>query len=231
MNGILYGIGVGPGDPELMTIKAMKAIENSSIIILPSKTKDDCYSYKIVKEVYPDIDKKNIVCFEFPMIKDTLKLKQAYDFIYNEVKLFLDEGHKIAFLTIGDPTVYSTYMYIHKRVMKDNFTCKIINGVPSFCAVAATLNISLGERSDEIHIIPGSYDTKEALSYPGTKIFMKSGKQIEKLVNELKIALEDNDFEVYGVSNCGMVNEKIYLSINEMNDIKGYLTMVIVKEK
>ena len=80
-------------------------------------------------------------------------------------------------LTIGDPSVYSTYMYIHKRVMQAGFTAVMISGVPSFCAAAARLGISLGEMMDEIHIIPASYDVRGTVGYGGTCVYMKSGKE------------------------------------------------------
>lgn len=94
------------------------------------------------------------------MIKDKEKLTISHNKIYSDIVSELEDGKSVAMLTIGDPSVYSTYMYIHKRVMQAGFTAVMISGVPSFCAAAARLGISLGEMMDEIHIIPASYDVR-----------------------------------------------------------------------
>ena len=86
MRGILYGIGVGPGDPRLMTLAAVKAIENSDVVILPTEPKEECYANRIVRSVIPDIDKKEILCRHFPMIRDKEQLKRAHDQIYEELQ-------------------------------------------------------------------------------------------------------------------------------------------------
>lgn len=230
MESILYGIGVGPGDPELMTLKALRCIRESDVIILPSKPKEECYAYQIVKEVYPQIEEKEIVCLPFPMLKDKEKLMKAHNEIYDRIAGYLAKEKKVAFLTIGDPCVYSTYSYIHTRVTEKGGRAVIINGVPSFCAASAALGISLGDNKDEIHIIPASYDIQHTLELKGTRIYMKAG---EKLAELKKVLLEHEPerYEVYAVSNCGMDKEKISTGINELDEKSGYLTVVIVKDK
>ena len=187
--GVLYGIGVGPGDPELMTLKAINTIKACDIIAIPAISKEECYAYSIVQAVLPEM------------------------------------------LTIGDPSVYSTYMYIHKRVMQAGFTAVMISGVPSFCAAAARLGISLGEMMDEIHIIPASYDVRDTVGYGGTCVYMKSGKKLAELIEVLRTgdAIRKKKMTVYGVTNCGMESERVYRGLDELTEAKGYLTIVIVK--
>ncbi|SHO44234.1 precorrin-2 C(20)-methyltransferase [Anaerocolumna xylanovorans] len=230
MRSILYGIGVGPGDPELLTLKALRCIKESDVIILPSQPKEECYAYNIVKKVYPQIDEKEIVCLPFPMIKEKEKLKKAHDEIYGRIAEYLAEQKAVAFLTIGDPCVYSTYSYIHTRVTEDGGNAVIINGVPSFCAVSGALGISLGDNKDEIHIIPASYDIMDTLNLKGTRIYMKSGEKLKDL-KEALLKHGPEKYEVYAVSNCGMENEKIRIGLNSLDEKSGYLTVVIVKEK
>lgn len=153
--GVLYGIGVGPGDPELMTLKAINTIKACDIIAIPAVSKDECYVYGIV---------------------------------------------------------------------------------PSFCAAAARLGISLGEMRDEIHIIPASYDVRDTVGYGGTCVYMKSGKKLAELIEVLRTAAnggadtdEEADMTVYGVTNCGMESERVYRGLDELTEAKGYLTIVIVK--
>lgn len=230
MESILYGIGVGPGDPEMLTLKAVRCIEESEVIILPSEPKEECYAYNIVKKVCREIDEKEIVCLPFPMIKDKEKLHKAHDEIYGRIADYLSKGKKVAFLTIGDPCVYSTYSYIHSRVEAEGGRTVIINGIPSFCAASAALGIFLGEGQEEIHIIPASYNIRSTMELKGTRIYMKAGKSLKEL-KEVLIEQGTEKYEVYTVSNCGMDNEKIGLGVENLDENSGYLTLVIVKEK
>lgn len=234
--GVLYGIGVGPGDPELMTLKAINTIKACDILAIPAVSKEECYAYSIVQAVLPEIEKKQIMCTPFPMIKDKEKLAVSHNKIYCDIVSELEAGKNVAMLTIGDPSVYSTYMYIHKRVMQAGFTAVMISGVPSFCAAAARLGISLGEMMDEIHIIPASYDVRDTVGYGGTCVYMKSGKKLAELIEVLRTAAngeadtdEEADMTVYGVTNCGMESERVYRGLDELTEAKGYLTIVIVK--
>lgn len=229
--GVLYGIGVGPGDPEQMTLKAIKAIESCDVIVLPAVSQKECYAYRIVEQVCPTLKEKAILCMPFPMIRDEQKLALAHGRIYAAIEDFLKLGQKVGLLTIGDPSVYSTYMYMHKRALAEGWDARMINGVPSFCAVAACLGVSLGEKTEEIHIVPAAYDITDTLSYQGTRVYMKSGRKLEELLEALRRDSRTDDYRVYGVSNCGMENERVYNGLNELADASGYLTTVIVKPK
>lgn len=228
MNGILYGIGVGPGDPELMTLKALRCIRESDVIILPSAPKEECYAYQIVRQVCPEVEQKKIICLPFPMIKDKEKLKQEHDAIFSVLCTYLEAGKTVGFLTIGDASVYSTYSYMHTRAVKAGKVAYYVSGVPSFCAVAATLGISLGDNRDEIHIIPGSYEIEESMKLSGTKIYMKSGKKLLELLDSLK-AQNIADERIFAVSNCGLPSQKIAYGMTQIRALDSYLTIVIVK--
>lgn len=228
--GILYGVGVGPGDPELVTLKAVRIVRECDTVILPAKNKEDCIAYGIMKEACVEIAEKELVCMPFPMTKDESRLSAAHEQIYLALKEMLDNGRKVAFLTIGDPTVYSTYQYIHKCVIKGGYEAHIVNGVPSFCAAAGTLGISLADNKEEIHVIPASYDIEKTEEFSGTRIYMKSGKKLRELKEMLQKQRKDGQMEVYSVENCGMMNEKITRDVEQLDDTSGYLTIVIVKE-
>ena len=226
----LYGIGVGPGDPDLMTLKAIKTIENSEAVVLPSSTREKCYAYKIVSQIIPTLEEKNLLFCDFPMTKDRSKLERAHDAIAARIEEQLQHGKSVAFLTIGDPAIYSTYTYIDERIRQRGYDTEMVSGVPSFCAVAAALGISLGDKNEEIHIIPASYAVEESLKLSGTKIYMKSGQKLK----ELKKALLNPDFVqtnqmVYCVSDCGLSTEKRMYGVENLDTDAGYLTIVIVK--
>ena len=143
--GILYGIGVGPGEPELLTHKAVQVIESCDTIVVPSEPIEECNAFQIVEKLVPDIHKHQIVAWNFPMTKDEKKLEEAHDKICANIEAYLAKGEKIAFLTLGDPAIYSTYTYLAQKIEAHGGHTEMVSGVPSFCAVAARLGISLGE--------------------------------------------------------------------------------------
>lgn len=226
MSGILYGVGIGPGDPGLMTCRALEVIKESDVIALPAGDKEGCTSYKIVKEAYDGLDSKEFLYLDIPMIKDRERLDQCYEENSLLIEQKLKEGKTVAFLTLGDPTIYSTYIYFHRLLTKKGYEAVIISGVPSFCAAAAKLGISLGEREEAIHIIPASYGVAESMELKGTKIFMKAGNRQK----EWKEIAEKKDCFAASAENIGMPDEKISIGLEIKEETKGYFTTVIIKE-
>ena len=157
-----------------------------------------------------------------PMTKDKKKLLSAHEKGLSDLKMALDQGEDLAFLTLGDPTVYSTYMYLHHEIGKLGYQTEIINGIPSFCAAAAKAGIELGKGAEQIHVIPVSYQMEEALDLPGTRILMKSGREYPKVKKSLEkpvckpssmasaADMDGKSQHVVMVENCGMESEKIY---------------------
>lgn len=129
-----------------MTLQALEIIRSCDLIVLPAVSKEECYAYRIVGQVCPEISDMPLLCMPFPMIKDEKKLELAHTRIYETIEDYLRRGQIVGMLTIGDPGIYSTYLYMHKRAKENGWQAEIINGVPSFCAVAAKLGISLGEK-------------------------------------------------------------------------------------
>lgn len=231
MSGTLYGVGVGPGDPELMTLKAVKTIKECDIIGIPAKNADTCTAYKTALGAVPEITDKPVLSAEIPMTTDKKRLETAYDEGSRKLIGLLEAGKNIAFLNLGDPTVYGTYMRFHKRVTEAGYRAEVISGVPSFCASAAELGIPLGENNEDIHIIPAFHNLKDVIYYDGTKILMKSSTRLGEVKNEL-IHMEKNDtVKAYAVSNCGMENQVICRDINSLDENSGYFTTIIVKDK
>lgn len=227
MLGKLYGVGVGPGDPELLTLKSVRIIKESDIIAIPNTDKDKCAAYKIVKQIIKDIDDKEFLYIDMPMTKDEEKLKNSHEAGKNIIIENLKEGKNIAFLTLGDPVIYSTYIYIHKLIKEAGYETEIINGITSFCACAAKINEGLVEKSQELHIIPASYQIEESLGFPGTKVLMKSGKKI----SDVKDKIKEKNLKAVMIENCGMPDEKIYRSVEEIPENAGYYSLIIVKDE
>ncbi|MBQ6230376.1 MAG: precorrin-2 C(20)-methyltransferase [Eubacterium sp.] len=229
--GILMGVGVGVGDPEDMTLKAVRCIKESDIVCIPRKDKTKCRAYKIAREAVPEIDEKELLCLEFEMIKDEEALQKMHREIYEELKGYVEEGKKISLLTIGDPTVYSTFAYIAEQAEKDGVPVRIINGINSFCAAAAGLGISLCEGETPLHIISDLKDLQQR----GTKIIMKCAGAMARIKSQLreleqKAESKGSKLEVFAVSDAGMPQEKRYFSLDELPDEVPYMTTFIVRE-
>jgi len=228
--GILTGVGVGPGDPELVTLKAINCIKSADVVILPGKSREDCRAYDIIKD-FADVDGKELLFKPFPMVMNKEALDEFHEQVTELVRVRLDRDESIAFITIGDPTIYSTFSYINSRIQEEGYRTQIVSGVSSVNAVAGRLGISIADGNEEVHIIPGSADLKETLGYRGTKIYMKSGRKLAELLELLKEDESAGRISVMAVCNCGMETERIYRSLSEIPCDEKYLMTVIVKEK
>lgn len=223
--GKLFGVGVGPGDPELLTLKAVRVLKECEVLAIPAETKETCTAYGIIKDTIEQIENKECLYLQFPMTKDKEILEQSHNNIAKQVMDKLKTGMDVAFITLGDTTIYSTFMYLYHKIKEYGYDTEIVNGIPSFCAIAAKLGISLGEAEEEIHIIPATYGLIHACKYEGTKIFMKAGRKLE----EIKEVSKETKCYLASVENCGMENEKIAIGIENVETTAGYYTTVIMK--
>ena len=226
MKGKLYGVGVGPGDPKLMTYKAVETIQKCQVVAVPKSGNSEQVALNIAKEF---IKNQTLIDCYMPMIRDKQALRKQHEEVVSEFKGYLDKGQDIAFLTLGDPTIYSTYMYIHRLIKEMGYETDIIPGISSICSVAAALNDSLCEGSDCLHIIPASYKGKEDyLDLEGTKVLMKTGKSMEKVKQHLK---EKGLYERARAVECAsMPNEKIHESLDTVEE-SSYFSVIVVKER
>ena len=152
--GKLYGVGVGPGDPELLTLKAVRVLREADVVLVPDSVKADKTALHIASAY---LQNKTVETVTTPMVRDKAVVDAAYTAAAGRICALLDQGKQVAFLTLGDPTVYSTYMYIHEKVLARGYDVEVVPGVPSFCAAAARLNLSLCQGSEPLLIIPASH--------------------------------------------------------------------------
>lgn len=223
--GTLYGVGVGPGDPELMTLKAVKTALAADLLAVPHKDAAKCTALRIALGAAPALAEKPLLAVDMPMTKDPEVLEKAYAAGAAALMEALEQGKTVCFLTLGDPTVYSTYLYLHQRVAAAGYRTRIVPGVPSFCAAAAELGISLCENGQQLHIIPGTYTPTQALSLPGVKVMMKNN------LPATLAALRQSGAQAAMVENCGMENQRVYPTLEEIPQDAGYFSLLIVKEQ
>lgn len=226
LRGKLTGVGVGPGDPELLTLKALRRIQSCDVLILPDSDRGNCVAYQIVEKAWAGVRGKPALSVSMPMTHDKARMAESHRAAAAVIERQLDSGKNVVFLTLGDPTVYSTYLYVHKRIQADGYEAEIVPGVPSFCAAAAKLGQSLGEGAEMIHIIPSSHGVERGLSLPGVKVLMKAGSKMGRV----KACLLERGMEVSMVENCGMETERCFRSAAEIPEDAGYFSLLIARD-
>jgi len=222
MEATLYGIGVGPGDKELLTIKAVRAIENSSVIVAPSSMKDgDSIALETAKEYIKD--GTEIVIKHFPMGKKDReeKAKEAYSFIEEKLR----EGKNVSFLTIGDPYVYSTYIHMLKHMEERGFNIETIPGITSFCAAASLVDRTLVIGDNPLMILPANRvkDIKDEKYV----VIMKVYKYEEKVVD----ILEEKGFDYVYVSRAGREGQLILTDKEEIKSARDYMSLILASRE
>ncbi|MDD6346734.1 MAG: precorrin-2 C(20)-methyltransferase [Lachnospiraceae bacterium] len=226
MKGMVYGVGVGPGDPEDMTLKAVRLIRDNEVIALPGKEPKETVAYRIAVQAVPELADKMLMALDIPMLKDFDKLAVYHREACDRLEAILDSGRHVVYLTLGDPTLYCSFSYLQHILEEDGYEVKLVNGVSSVFAAAARLGEPLAEWGESVHILPQTYKKAVSLDQNGTCVLMKSCKYMDTV----KAMLRESGRRVTAVENCGMPNEKVYRSLEEIPDDAGYYTLIIAKE-
>lgn len=227
MKGTAYGVGVGPGDAEYMTLKAIRLIKENDVIAVPGKEPKESAAYKIAVQNVPELKDKELIPIYMPMVKDRELIEKEHIKGAKIIESYLDRGKNVVYITLGDPTIYCTFSYLQHILENDGYKTELISGITSFCAAAARLNISLTEWDEPLHIVPAVHKTNSPLDQSGNYVLMKSASGMK----EVKELLNKSGLNVSAVTNCGMSDERIYKSADEIPDDAGYFSLIIAKEK
>ena len=227
MKGIAYGVGVGPGDPEYMTLKACRLIRENEIIAVPGKVPQESVAYRIAAAAVPELAEKTLVPVWMPMVKDRAKIDEQHREAAKLFESYRDQGKNVIFLTLGDSTIYCTFSYIQHYLEADGYSVELVSGITSFCAAAARLGIPLVEWDEQLHVLPAVHRLEAELEQPGSWVLMKSASKMR----EVKEILRRSGRRVSMVENCCMDGEKRYYSVDEIPDDAGYFSLIIAKEK
>jgi len=228
-NGKLYGIGVGPGDPELLTLKAVSVLQKIDVVAVPESKKD---KGSIALDIARSHLKENveILTLTFPMtndddVRNNARMKNSL-LIKNEV----EKGKAVAFLTLGDPLFYSTYIYVLENLSDSDIDIETIPGVPAFCAISAKLNIPLAKQEETLGIIPlnENSDVENLISTVDNAVIMKVSSDSSRLADILE-NYEDS-ISVNIISDCGSEDERILTTIKDLRSKVPYLTTAIIKK-
>lgn len=233
-------IGCGPGDPELLTIKAVGLIKNAEVVFAPtSKEGKPSIALSIVKKYINSSAK--MVNLIFPMLKEKEVLKNYWkenaERIANEVRA----GKRVIYLTVGDPSIYSTWIYIYKELRRDHkdIEIDIVPGITSIFAFAAEAKIALVEGDETLAIVPACYDmdrVRRTSNVCDTVIFLKDGKYFDDVIDMLSDAgfVEDS---IVAIAQDVAIEGEI-MKMSRLADLRGrrgstekYFSIMVAKKK
>lgn len=233
--GTLYGLGVGPGDPELITLKSVRILKSVDVVFAASSTKNShSLAMNIARPHIPDTT--NMVILSFPMTKDKNETRLVWEKHAHTISEELRQGKDAAFLTLGDPMTYSTFGYIlkHIRILAPDIKVESIPGITSYQAAASRINTPLVEGEESLLIIPGtrfSEKYKKVSKETENIVILKAYRNIKEIVSALE---DDNNLfnNCTGITNCGLPGEEIVRSIDILsNKQPNYWTLIIAKQK
>ena len=231
MAGKLYGIGVGPGDPGLLTLRAKEILDGCGIIAYPvRKLGEGSTAFDIIKQVV-DVSEKSVEEFLFDMNPDDSVRERCREEAMEKMCMLLDNGEDIAMVTLGDAGVYSTYMYIDAEIRSRGYETEVIPGIPSFCHGAALAGVPLMIGNEGLAVVPVAKENtallRDALLNFDNVVVMKAFKSmplIAETMDEFGIPREGATV----VSNVGMEGE--YIGPMDVDRKYGYFTTVIIKK-
>ncbi|MDQ7783410.1 MAG: precorrin-2 C(20)-methyltransferase [Desulfomonilaceae bacterium] len=232
--GTLYGIGVGPGDPELITVKGARLLAECRHVFVPrGRLASDCLALSIARtHMNPRAVVEEIV---FPMTSDPVELSREWDRQVRPIAEILQRGLDACYVTLGDTLLYSTYVHMLGALRRRLPDASVVTlpGVPAFSAVAALAEFPMGTGRETITIVPGTDDLANitrALAAGGTIILMKIGKRLKSVLNLLdrEGVLDRAVF----VSHAGLENEIVEKDLRKLRDDTrdetGNLSVILV---
>ena len=229
MNGTLYGLGVGPGDPELITLKALRLLRSAPVVAYPAPEHGDSLARSIVAEHLPGGQTE--VAIRMPMLVERFPAQEIYDRAAVEIGAHLEAGRDVAVLCEGDPFFYGSFMYLFGR-MAERFPVQVVPGVSSLTACAAASGAALASRNDVLTVIPAPLPPerlRELLLNTDAAAIMKLGRHFAKVrdvLTELGLAKQARYVE-----RATMSNQRL-LPLDEVDpDSVPYFSMVLVHKR
>ena len=231
MKGKLYGIGVGPGDSELMTVKAARIVGEADVIITPkTEKKDGSVALNIAKPYIQE--HTEIVPVVFPMVLDDATQQEGWEEAKRVIVSYLEQGKNVVFLTLGDPMFYSTYMYVYRLIENTGFEIETIPGITAFCAIGSHLGYPIVEKEEVLAIVPATAP-KEKISVcmharACVCVVYKNFDEVQEVL--LKHNMAD---DAVMISRVGLPDEQVFVGLDNMPKDKklNYLSTILAKRK
>lgn len=234
MPGKFYGIGVGPGDPELLTFKAFRTLEKVDVLCVPRSSADrESLALSVVEKTLAR--KYELLELHFPMSKDPGILRDSWNEAGRAVAEQVQAGRQVAFITIGDPMLYSTYGYILRYLTENHpaLETETIPGVTAFSACASYTGSPLVEGDETLAVVPAAYDLerlKQALVNFDNIVVMKVNRRFPEVLSLLKeLGLAGK--AVY-INRCGYEDQYFTHDLDSLQESKlDYMSLLIVRKR
>ena len=232
--GTLYGIGVGPGDPGLLTLKAVKILSHVDVVFAASSTKNE---HSLAVNIASQHLKKDVpvVLLGFPMTLEKKQLVSAWKKNAQQVIDALKKGQEVAFLTLGDPMTYSTFGYLMRTIkeMGPDIAVKIVPGITSFQAGAAAAGHILAEAEESFTVISGALgaeNLKQVINHTDNIVILKVYRNYKEIMDTLDHL--DLKGKATLISQCGLKDEEIVHDLKQRPDaVPPYLSLLLVNKK
>ncbi len=229
----LYGLGVGPGDPELITLKALKILKEVPVIVAPkSRQEGESLALEIVARVLgPAVADKETAELHFPMTRDPTRLADAWREAAGTVAGYLRRGRDVAFVTLGDPAFYSTYFLLVEELARVLPEARVVTvpGVTSVSACAARLNVPLVQGDERLAVVSGAEEPqylRRVLEEFSCTVILKVGRHLARL-REILNALGLEERAVLA-TRCGLPGERLGPPAGPGE--ADYLSLLVVKK-
>ena len=231
--GTLYGIGVGPGDPDLMPLKSVKIIRQVEVIFAASSTKNT--HSQAVSVAAPHIpENSDVRLLPFPMTKDRAEKEACWRTHARTIIAELEKGHDAAFLTLGDSLTYATYGYVLKHVLELAPEAPVVTipGITAYQAAAARVNRPLVEGEESLLVVSGvegGHRLRQFSQQVENVVFMKAYRNAADITD----ALDENHMldSSVAVANCSLENEEVIEDVRSLRQRKpGYWTLILAKK-
>ena len=230
--GTLYAVGIGPGDPELLTLKAMRLIRDNDLILVPKGKEDgESLALNIVRQAV-ELDGKEVREIHFPMTKGAKGTQR--EVLLPEARQLLDDlnsGRDAVFITLGDPMLYSTFFHLLDALesLDNDVNVELVPGVSSVMAACAATGQALALSGDKVAIIPATYKEglKKALLEFDTVVLMKT----HRVMDDVKAMLKEMDLmgRAWYVARAGQPEEVVKPLSEISDDDLDYFSIVIVR--
>lgn len=225
MTGTLYGVGLGPGDPDLITRKAARLIETAAVIAYPTLAGGKSFARQIAQDLIRD-DTTEIV-MDVPMTTRREPAQEAYDLCAAQIAEVLERGVDVVCLCEGDPFFYGSFMYLHAR-LAERFDVQVVPGVTSVTACAARAGMPLAARNERVTILPGPLPAEELrkrIAGAESVVVMKVGRHLAKIRDVIRdLGLLD---QATYVERATLAEERIS-PLAEAPDNAPYFSMILL---
>lgn len=229
MAGTLYGVGVGPGDPELLTLKALRILTSVPVLAWPAPEEGPSLAREIVADHLPGTQRE--IAIRMPLLPARFPAADVYDKAALEIGEALDAGDDVAVICEGDPFFYGSFMYLFGR-LSGGHAIEVVPGVSSLTACAAALGSPLSAKNDVLSVIPGPLDADtmaQRLTEADAAAIIKVGRHLEKIRSVLaQIGLSDN---ARYIERATMAEQRIVPLADVDDGCAPYFSMILVHKR